>query len=111
MNLQDNLEDLRDQDTGSAGAGSTGELAAHLPWLLHLLLLTEAGAAPASAEETSGRSAEVVHEASENLSATTVHLVASSQPSRLASDHQSRKQEDHSTSVASSHVSDEVSAE
>ena len=89
-------------------------LASHLPWLLHLLLLTNVGAAPL--EDTSARSAEAFHGASENLSATTVQHVASSgvaggqalkhvqNPSREGVD--SLSQGGHSLSMASSRVSD-----
>ena len=59
-----------------AAAGSTVVLASHLPWLLHLLLLTEAGCVPGAA--SSDKAAGVDNEGSENLSATTVQHVASS---------------------------------
>ena len=52
-------------------------LASHLPWLLHLLLLTGVGSASMAAEASSARTAEASHEASENLSATTVQQSAS----------------------------------
>ena len=52
-------------------------LASHLPWLLHLLLLTGVGSASMAAEASSARAAEASHEASENLSATTVQQSAS----------------------------------
>ncbi len=51
-------------------------LASHLPWLLHLLLLTEAGCAPQN--NSSDRAVGVDKEGSENLSATTVQHIASS---------------------------------
>ena len=100
--------------TTLAAAGASLVLASHLPWLLHLLLLTNVGAAPE--EDTSARSAEAFNEASENLSATTVQRVASSgmaggQPlkgmqSQSPRGLESLSQGGHSLSMASSHVSD-----
>ena len=51
-------------------------LASHLPWLLHLLLLTDVGCMPD--DKLSDRVAVVNNEGSENLSATTVQHIASS---------------------------------
>ena len=89
-------------------------LASHLPWLLHLLLLTDVGCMPD--EEVSDRSPGGRNEASENLSATTVQHIASSgsrdgaeqsQWGRPRSaDSHSLKQEGLSISLASTHASD-----
>ena len=57
--------------------GTAVDLASHLPWLLHLLLLTGVGSTSMSVEASSARTAEASHEASENLSATTVQQSAS----------------------------------
>lgn len=51
-------------------------LTSHLPWLLHLLLLTEVGCAPDN--DSSDRAVGANIEGSENLSATTVQHIASS---------------------------------
>ena len=92
-------------------------LASHLPWLLHLLLLTGVGSASMAAEASSARTAEASHEDSENLSATTVQQSASP---GTAADHGARpqqgllepslsgKHDSNSTSLASSHLSSGV---
>jgi hypothetical protein len=98
-----------------AAAGASLVLASHLPWLLHLLLLTDVGFAPV-AEESSTRSAAAFHEASENMSATTVQHVASPgtegvrdlnrTQSQSPRGLESLSQGSHSLSMASSYVSD-----
>lgn len=57
-------------------AGSVVVLAGHLPWLLHLLLLTDVGCVPD--DNLLDRVAGVNNEGSENVSAATVQHVASS---------------------------------
>ncbi len=51
-------------------------LTSHLPWILHLLLLTDVGRTPD--DSSSDRAVGVNNEGSENLSATTVQHIASS---------------------------------
>ena len=91
-------------------------LKSHLPWLLHLLLLTDVGCT--TDEETSGRAAGANHEGSENLSATTVQHIASSEngdgglarqgqwEAPGSADSHSVKHEGHSISMASNHTND-----
>lgn len=98
----------------SCTADSSVVLASHLPWLLHLLLLTHVGCA--NAEESSARTTGVHHEASENLSATTVQHFASpgsrwagaageaQRSSPQAAESHSERHESHSISMASNHV-------
>ena len=99
----------------SSAADSSVVLASHLPWLLHLLLLTHVGCA--NAEESSARTTGARHEASENLSATTVQYFASpgsrwagtagqaQRSSPQAAESHSERHESHSISMASNHVS------
>lgn len=92
-------------------------LASHLPWLLHLLLLTGVGSASMAAEASSARAAEASHEASENLSATTVQQSASPEaaggtgarpPQGLSGRSLSGKLDSNSTSLASSQLSSRI---
>ena len=90
------------------------ELAGHLPWLLHLLLLTGVGSASLSVGASSARAAEASHEASENLSAATVQQSASPGsaagdgvrlPQGLSGRSLSGKHDSNCTSLASSQLS------
>ena len=89
-------------------------LASHLPWLLHLLLLTDVGRVPD--EGMLNRSPRGNNEASENLSASTVQHFASSgsrdgaeqrqwERPRSADSH-NLKHEGFSISMASTHTID-----
>ena len=92
-------------------------LASHLPWLLHLLLLTGVGSASMAAEASSARTAEASNEASENLSATTVQQSgspgaaagpAARPPQGLSGRSLSGKHDSNCTSLASSQLSNRV---
>ena len=98
-------------------AGAAVDLASHLPWLLHLLLLTGVGSASMSVEASSARTAEASHEASENLSATTAVPrsvspgaagIGARPPQGLSGRSPSGKHGSNCTSLASSRLSNRI---